>query len=66
MTMTLSSTLTDTELLTPEAFLKKLSEDKHLIKQSRFIAPRLGQPGFGQFEVQYKHPIFRPVFDCDP
>jgi hypothetical protein len=47
------------ETLSAAEFLRVSTDRPHLIARSRFVAPVLGDKGFGSFEVQYTVPIFK-------
>ncbi len=49
------------EVLGPAEFLRMMREAPRLIESSQPLPPRLGGPGFGEFLVTYKHPVYRPA-----
>jgi hypothetical protein len=49
------------EVLGAKDFLRLTKEASPMIERSRFIPPRLGSGGFGEFEVVYSVPMLRPI-----
>ena len=49
------------EVVTPQEYLRLTREQPHLIARSRFVAPGIGRPDFGGFEVQYSVPLYKRV-----
>ena len=47
------------EVMPPEQFLSLSKKSPHLIARSRFVPPRIGEQGFGSFEVQYSVPMLK-------
>ena len=47
------------ETVSAAEFVRIVNERPHAIARSRFEAPRLGERGFGRFEVEYTTPILR-------
>lgn len=48
------------ETLLPNDYIKLAQEERSNIKTVRFIPPKLGQRGYGSFEVTYKRMMLRP------
>jgi len=44
------------EVLSPQDFLRAHNSKPESIKTASFVPPRIGQRGFGAFEVEYRHP----------
>lgn len=49
------------EVLTPRQYTALTEVDKQKIKETRVVAPKLGEKGFGGILVRYKTPIYRAL-----
>ena len=49
----------DGERLTASRFLELVKNNPGLIKRSRIVLPKLGEDGFGSFDVVYSRPIYK-------
>lgn len=47
------------EQLSAEKFAEVVERSRVNIARSRFIPPKIGRPGFGKFEVEYKVPLLK-------
>jgi hypothetical protein len=50
---------TKRERLSAAQFKQLLSDRPHSVQRSRFVPPVFGQPGFGEFEVEYFVPVLK-------
>lgn len=49
------------EVLSPRAYLDTTRSNPAAIKSATYVAPRIGKPGFGGFEVEYRTPKLVPA-----
>lgn len=49
------------ERLTADEFTDLVKNFRNEIKTSKFMAPKIGESGFGEFVVEYKTPRLRKV-----
>ncbi len=50
------------EDLTPREFLELYKAAAGVIKETKVIPPKLGEPGFGRIRVRYRYPFYRQQF----
>ncbi|MGR3914583.1 MAG: hypothetical protein OD918_08705 [Gammaproteobacteria bacterium] len=49
--------LSDTDELSAQEYLKALGHPEKIdLAATKFIPPTLGEPGFGRFQVKWRHP----------
>ena len=48
----------DKQLLSPREFLDMNDVERHTIKSSKIVPPKLGSDSFGSIEVTYKTPKY--------
>ena len=47
------------EVVSPAEYKRIISESPSLVERARFLAPILGERGYGAFEVHYSVPMLR-------
>lgn len=52
-------TPTSHRLVSPEEFLQMCEKESDNIRSSSYIPPRMGDEGFGHFEVHLKRPVYQ-------
>lgn len=55
----------DGERLTASRFLELVKNNPGLIKRSRIVLPKLGEDGFGSFDVVYSRPIYKTKWEVE-
>jgi len=52
------------QVISARTFLNVSKGGTHNIKHVKFVPPSIGSKGFGEFRVEYRHPVLQPIEDA--
>jgi len=47
--------------VSPKAYLRLSKAEKTNIADTRFVYPKIGDSGFGYFEITFKRPVYQKI-----